>query len=400
MSPSSRRRKLLRIAAFLALQAVLLVAVLEVGLRLLAPQHGGVRALLYRAAAGSDYESVETLPELLASSMLGHRPLETHHGYVLNSRSFRTPEYTRRKAAGILRVLAIGDSFTYGVVPDAMHFTTLFEAGLEARRGHDSEVLRLGVPGTGTPFQLRLWQLEGSRLDADLVVLGFFVGNDFVDELGTAPGFGGFVDRAATASYTVRLVKNGLRLLRHGHGGGLRDSPISAAVTSGETGGYELPGFRESFDEDAPTMSAELYHEIEAERLEICLRSKSLEFRLRFDRVAQLLERFAWEVRQSGADFLVMIIPDEFQVDPEVLTAAFEAGGHAPEDVDLDRPQRALRDFFVDHEIPHVDLLPSFRDAARDRRLYLEKDSHWNAAGNRLAAERLLEAVSALRKMP
>jgi hypothetical protein len=33
-------------------------------------------------------------------------------------------------------------------------------------RGAPVEVLRLGVPGTGPPFYLRMWELEGARLRA------------------------------------------------------------------------------------------------------------------------------------------------------------------------------------------------------------------------------------------
>ena len=107
-------------------------------------------------------------------SPVGFRPNTREHGFVLNSKSFRTPEYDVSKAAGVHRVLAIGDSFTYGVVPDADHWTTLLEAGLKDRRTGQVEVLRLGVPGAGTPLQLRLWQIEGQTLDADLVVLRVF----------------------------------------------------------------------------------------------------------------------------------------------------------------------------------------------------------------------------------
>ena len=42
--------------------------------------------------------------------------------------------------------------------------------------------------------------------------------------------------------------------------------------------------------------------------------------------------------------------------------------------------------------LPLVDPLPEMRRRTEaGERLYLENDSHWNAAGNRLAAERLAE---------
>jgi hypothetical protein len=42
-----------------------------------------------------------------------------------------------------------------------------------------------------------------------------------------------------------------------------------------------------------------------------------------------------------------------------------------------------------------VDLLPAFRSAARTTRLYKPRDTHWNIAGNRLAAREIAAAVRA-----
>ena len=54
--------------------------------------------------------------------------------------------------------------------------------------------------------------------------------------------------------------------------------------------------------------------------------------------------------------------------------------------MDVALPQRRLAAFFARHQVPCLDLLPHFAGAADT---YAAHDTHWNVAGNRLAAERL-----------
>lgn len=392
---TQRARRWLRWTIFAAVQLGLAVLLLEVALRLLKPRHDGLRAVLYRSATATDYSDAESLPELMSRTPGGFAPLEAQHGYVLNSRSFRTREYAAHKPAGTYRVVAMGDSFTYGLAADADHWVTRLEAGLAAARDEEVEVLRLGVPGTGMPFQLRLWQLEGARLEADLVILAFFVGNDFFDELGMAGGWKGFQEKLVTVSYTFRTVRNLLRL-----GSGLENDslpdrsdasvPPEVRPPGAPRGGYELDGPSHEIDENRPTFSSEAYAAIEAQRMSICLDDESLEFDFRFDRVARLVERLHWEVEASGARLVVMILPDEFQIDAGVRAAAMRHAGRRAGDYDLERPQRRLRTFLEERGIDHLDLLPLFRDAGQTERLYRVRDSHWNRAGNHLAARSLL----------
>ena len=397
MAHTQRRRWLGRLL-LVGFQLVIIVVGLEVGLRLLKPHHRGIRQLLYRSSEATRFERLSTLEDLMNQSPVGFRPNAPENGYVLNSRSFRTAEYDVGKAAGVHRVLAIGDSFTYGVVPDADHWTTLLEAELQDRGSGRVEVLRLGVPGTGTPFQFRLWQIEGQALDADLVILAFFVGNDFQDELGSAPGLTGIADRLSLVSYSWRLIRNLARvwIADPTETGKTASDPVrSHRSPRPDQGGYELPEFSARFQESRATMSEQEYLRVEAERMSICLTSERWKFDLRFRRVASLLRRFAEEIRDAGSELVVLIIPDEFQVDRALFSATAEFAGRAEDDYDLELPQEALRSLFDEHSISYVDLLDTFRQRALETRLYMVQDSHWNRAGNRLAAQHLLDSIAA-----
>ena len=62
--------------------------------------------------------------------------------------------------------------------------------------------------------------------------------------------------------------------------------------------------------------------------------------------------------------------------------------------LDLELPNRRLNDFLTAERIPHLDLLPVFRQAAADPNtlpLHFRHDGHWTVAGHRLAAEAIHE---------
>jgi len=62
-----------------------------------------------------------------------------------------------------------------------------------------------------------------------------------------------------------------------------------------------------------------------------------------------------------------------------------------PEDYDLQLPQELLTKFLATKQIPYVDLTEQFRSEEQKRDLYLLNDTHWNRAGNELAAEFLFQ---------
>src|SRR5581483_7407084 len=73
-------------------------------------------------------------------------------------------------------VASIGDSFSYGVVPHAFHFTTVAEEALPG-----VQIYNMGYPGLGPTDYLYLLQRRALPLQPDLIVVNLFVGNDIGD---------------------------------------------------------------------------------------------------------------------------------------------------------------------------------------------------------------------------
>ncbi len=393
-STGARWRRRLLIGA---VQLVIVLAVAEVVVRAAAPHHRGLRMVLLASTMTTEFNDAETLPELMNRTMLGFRPGAVHYGFVLNSRSFRTHEYAETPAPGVLRVVALGDSFTFasGGLPHEDHWTTRLEGKLLRRLHRPVEVIRLGVPDTGPAFQSRLWQVEASALEPELVVVAFFVGNDFVDHQDDVGVFGspesGLSTRLASASVLYRAIRNLARVVGAGVGrGGGSGSEPAGGVAPGDP----VPGYRGSFEPDRPTFSRRRFLAIEAERMALCLRSEQAPFELLAERVAGVVVELAATVEATGARCLVMVIPDQYQVDPDLAREAALAAGRRLDDYDLGRPQRFLLGALDAAGVDALDMLSVFRRHADPGSFYRPRDTHWSRTGNAVAAEALARRVT------
>jgi hypothetical protein len=101
------------------------------------------------------------------------RERKDQHPYRLNGDRLRMSREITPKPPGIRRLLFLGDSFTFGwgVHDDA----AIFPSRLQERLGPSVEVVNGGIPASLTKDWLELWRRLRDRLDADAVVVVFFL---------------------------------------------------------------------------------------------------------------------------------------------------------------------------------------------------------------------------------
>jgi hypothetical protein len=140
---------------------------------------------------------------------------------------------------------------------------------------------------------------------------------------------------------------------------------------------------------ETPTFSVEGFRKIERERA------------LALAQPAESYACFEWLERIHGAargiPLLVLMIPDEFQVEDGVWADVL-AETDAP--LERDVPQARVARFCRERGIAVLDLLPALRAvpplADGRRHVYALRDTHWNARGNAVAGKELARAVRAL----
>ena len=111
--------------------------------------------------------------------------------------------------------------------------------------------------------------------------------------------------------------------------------------------------------------------------------------RVAWARNREILQELVQLAHKHNARLMVVIIPAALQVSDRDLMLMREVGFEIDSSLPGKRvPQDLVLDFCREQEVACVDLLPAFLNS-NDRELFLPKDCHWNATGNRFAFEML-----------
>lgn len=317
-----------------------------------------------------------------------------------NELGLRSHSLPAPKAPNELRILLLGDSYTFGYgVGDDDTFASLLERRLNERDDGSRRhvVVNAGVSSYGTAQALLQYEAVGRTFEADVVVLNFFVGNDLQDNLclslrslrptKVVPCFGlrdgrlvqvsrpepppkrtppGGVLAPALAAWrelqVTKLVQQRATPL-------LMDNPHVLRLLS-RLGIDVTPGY-------LPHVVAGWYVSPHADEGWAVTQA--------------LLARLAAEVRADGARFLVTIIPSRAQVLPafaSVLPVLYP-GERAVADFlgDPAKPQRLLRTFLEARGVPTLDFTPVLTSEPDVSALYYPSIAHWSERGNAVAAE-------------
>lgn len=352
MSPSRKRLVRLLLLSF-SLLASLLFA--ELAVRLVRPQAVmTVSRGLYQPDPPRRYRIAPGFRGSISNQV------EFDTEVATNSLGLRGPEVGPKRR---LRILALGDSFTFGVGARQ-------EETWPARLGEilGAEVLNAGAPGFGVPDEVAWYERYGAGLDPDVVVLAVFLANDLQDASPDQP-------RVAVVDglLVVPGETGGLRrwLYYHSHLFRLLKSSVL------EGGARSLLGLRE------PWAVREL-------RSEFAMYSPSLPRELR--RGAEVTEQAV--ARLKAKRVLAVLIPSLPQVDPARWNAVLAQLGLDPAGHDPMRPNRLFRGIFERHGIPVLDLTGTLRKAVGEgRRIYYPIDQHLTPAGYELVARAVAEAL-------
>lgn len=120
-----------------------------------------------------------------------------------NARGYRGRDWAAAGVDDRTRVVVLGDSIAFGLhVSDEETFTHLLDA-----RDNGIEAINLAVQGYGPGQELLVLVRDGLRLDPDVVVLAFCLGNDFAEAVLPISVYDG-----RTPKPRYRLVDGELRL--------------------------------------------------------------------------------------------------------------------------------------------------------------------------------------------
>lgn len=277
----------------------------------------------------------------------------------INSHGLRDEEHAWEKAPGVLRVLGIGDSFTFGWgVSSEETFLKRLEPILSAATGRRIETINAGVPGWGLNQYYLYLRDTGLRYSPDVVVLAYFV-----DDLSAT------IEELIPADprYQVELTDRDEWL---------RQSRLYNLLTAvaGEVR-FRNRHVRVGYLSDLNTRRREW-----EKHPEFLLRADG-EMASRYRGVlSEQLNRLTELARERQAALVLMLIPDVAQL-------------HHPE---LQHVNHILAEAARGLDLPLVDVTPMFEQTRNLATYYFwPHDLHTNPSGHALMARALREPVCA-----
>jgi hypothetical protein len=324
-----------------------------------------------------------------------------------NRFGFNDRDYSLTKPEGIVRVLVVGDSFGWAGGVDE-NYTAILEKQFEDHYGrHRVDVINAGYPMTHTGEQLAMLKKYGLQYQPDMVFLGFFVGNDFIDAdpyrkriVVNDTYFD--IDKRREKTFLGYPIIGKSRLWHFIRQKLVIWKELNKAGTQEVTQTPKLnPKSR------ACTFSEEAFLYIERVRIEICnVQSNQLRiYREKIEFILHSLSQMQELLARNQTKLIVGIYPDEFQINAQLRSQIFENFGLKKELYDIDFMQNLLAKYLEAHQIPYLDLLDAFRSRGKTEPLYLCRNTHWNQAGNELAANMIFQYLlphveSVMQKKP
>lgn len=370
----SQPRRLLFPVLAVVLGAVVAAVAGELLLRALWPQRSAVTIGMFRADPDAGYSlqpgyrNVVRVPEYKTDIVVddeGYRvPAGDDHGargtYALPAAGDGAAD------PGATRILAIGDSFTFGVGVEAeAAWPAVLERLLDAGGDAAVAVRNGGVGGYGPLRSEKLLMARQRAWKPRILVHAVYVGNDLEDcHPDTYLQSPQIEDGRMVADVSSPLVRARFWLRVHSH--------LYAFLREQLYDIYQRTPLAQGLRYLDPVGLARWPEEMQTKT---------------WPAAAESIERIAAWARASDVRYLVVLVPVKYQVDDHAWRV-YRKRWKLPEDAfDRDHAQHALAELLDAEGIEHVDLLPAFRAAPDPRALYFPVDAHWTPAGHRAAAE-------------
>ncbi len=309
-------------------------------------------------------------------------PGAVHLGFPCDRRGFND---TLVRAPDSTLVACIGDSFSFGLVPHALHYTTVAEHDLKG-----VEIYNAGVIAAGPAEYLRILQDDILPLRPDAIVLALFVGND-IEESSRFGAHWPLLEYVFDRSHLMlaEIPSRLLTMLRERSASGGRavgtiqgeDDPHVDVTEDLNTLRARMPWLDDPSREQ-PTMTEATFLEVERRRAElVCSPGSDHAYAHCYAALDAIL------AAAGPTPLAVVLIPDEFQVEDSLWIRVA-----APKRI-RERAQMLLRTWLAARDVPVLDLLPAMLASKPlqdgERHLYHRHDTHWNRRGNEVAGHAL-----------
>lgn len=371
------------------------IALLEVGVRLVL----GAKPITYLREFSRYHPSLgwEKVPN--TSGVFRRGDVEIKE--TINSVGMRDIEYAMEKGPNVYRIMVIGDSFTEGY---DVQFEDLFTEILEHRLNTEDsiltyEVLNCGTGGYSTDQELLFYEEVGANYRPDLVILMVYATNDVY--YNTQTTYGNYSKpRFVLSDDSLQLTNVPLPKQTRSESikGPLRHLALYPIVT--HTILTQFPSLTRLLHRIGlvSTSTAEMAISPDSAKarypksFDIFSRAQPPDIASAWQVTEALLVRLHESVTNGGGQFLIVGIPDHFEIYAESWESTQKRYRVDAELWDIDRPRRILDRIARSNQMTFLDLKNEFLVRGDDS-LAMYNGVHWNENGNRVVAEILFNWI-------
>jgi len=276
------------------------------------------------------------------------------------------------KPKGYIRLALIGDSFVTGEVPLEENIASVVENLINQKSGDRAEVLNMGLMGAGPRNYLALLNNDAPKFNVDIVGVVFFIGNDITQ---------------SHPDFEARPFFNTIGESLH--------SPLRIGPSLEYCHIYRLLRTANRFLNDTlerhpkESFSTKTFFSIEHQRAQIFKTTMNAYIKKSYASALDTLLEMAASAKKKGMRFFVVLAPDELQINAGLQSAFAKKFAMTASAYDFALPQKIISEQLRAHGIEYVDLLPGFiaYEASGTDSLYINNNTHWNAQGNKIAAQ-------------
>jgi len=385
----AKSKKLSLLSLFVTLFIMLIVS--ELAIRFLKPQPTYSNLLLL---TGEQYTEGDFIPFTLKPNYEAKSPSMEFPGKMVsirtNSLGLRGREISLKKPNGTKRILVLGDSYTFGVFCENREVYPAFLETLYKQEGLSNiEVFNAGYADGWSPDEHYAWLVNrGIEFKPDFIIYGFFIGNDIVDINSSA-----WVE-LDRHDLPVRIVNPNIYIDKFGR---IR-SKLKDAKTVGYDFVYRIPLFRESHFFILVNRSVQKLYRISTGTdvgnngwgntpFGLILKpSLSKKHQDKDELFLKLVNGMREVANNNGAKFLLLMIPVNFQVEPEAFLK--EVLGSSKFKIQRDYFEE-LEPILEQKNIEYLNLLSLMRSHPEGKYYPRNGEVHFNPNGHKFVANEL-----------
>ena len=340
-----------------------------------------------------------------SNRVVEHTTSEYRVIYHFNSFGFRDKEHTLTKDSNTLRIVVLGDSFSFAQsVPFEQSFPYLLEQKLNSNPSIQEkiEIINLGMWGFGTDREYLTLKYIGLMYHPDLVILAFYTGNDVRNN------YVEFENRYCHVYQDENISLNMRPFFIIDESGELEELPFqvpaAAIASTGNEGNdngnlifdflkkFRSPSYLYSKIKDFQRQKVSKGYKVNGVPIDYYVYAPdySADWQEAWNITKALILKVDEKSKEKGAQLLLVSLTDRKQVHNEYWQKALATHPEMNNMYwDLEKPEKILTDFSAENNINYLPLLTPFKEYVNrtNEKVHGHYDGHWNANGHKLAAE-------------